>query len=203
MLALRRELRSYLLEIRGEVSSYLFAFGRESGPYIFKLGSEISSYLLTLSGQSSSYLFLLLVQLLLLVAPRSLLACLSLLLLLKLDLQGIDLVDELLLVSTVCRVVVLNGHRGGLDVLLELDALHLGLSEAVLSTLDVGHMVVNDIDLGIETLNGRLEALDLNLLLGHNHLGVVVLLRDNGLVLLRDESSGTGRTELDGIGLLG
>lgn len=183
MLALRLELRSYLLEIRGEVSSYLFAFGRQAASYIFELGSEISSYLLTLSGQSGPYLFLLLVHLLLLTAPLSFFSSLSLLLLLELVLQSVDLVDELLLVGTMSLVVNLDGLRSRDDVLLELNTLLLGLSESSLSALDVSDVIVDDVALSVEALDGCLETLDLNLLLGHNHLGVVGLLSDDLLVL--------------------
>lgn len=179
ILKLRLEIRD--LSILGH--THLFAFGRQAASYIFELGSEISSYLLTLSGQSGPYLFLLLVHLLLLTAPLSFFSSLSLLLLLELVLQSVDLVDELLLVGTMSLVVNLDGLRSRDDVLLELNTLLLGLSESSLSALDVSDVIVDDVALSVEALDGCLETLDLNLLLGHNHLGVVGLLSDDLLVL--------------------
>ena len=95
------------------------------------------------------------------------------------------------------RVVNFDSLGGRHDMLLKLDTLRLRLGKSSLCTLNILDVIVDDEALGVEALDGSLQAVDLNLLFGDDHLSVVGLLSDDGLVLVGDEGLGTGGTESD------
>ena len=176
LLAVAGKLGSYLLEVGGELLSYLLSLSGQVCSYLLEFHSKSSSYLFKLASEVRSYLFFFLVHPLLFLPPLLFSSMLPLLLTFELSLQRVDLVNQLILVSHMLRVVLLNSLRSNDDALLQFASFLLGLAETSPGIGTVGFGVFDNCNFGVKTLDSGQQSFNLDFFLRDVHLHYVLLL---------------------------